>query len=55
LARRAVLCDCRIGVEEAIRRAIDPAVLMQRVADEAVTLVEGAEGVIVGSLTTQPG
>jgi len=27
----------RIGVEEAIRRAIDPAVLMQRVADEAVT------------------
>ena len=38
----------RIGVEEAIRRAIDPAVLMQRVADEAVTLVEGAEGVIVG-------
>ena len=37
----------RTGVEEAIRQAANPAVLMQRLADEALALVEGAEGVLV--------
>ena len=38
----------RTGLEEAIRRAADPAVLMQRVADEAMTLIAGVDGVLVG-------
>jgi EAL domain-containing protein (putative c-di-GMP-specific phosphodiesterase class I) len=38
----------RTGLEEAIRRAADPVVLMQRVADEAMTLVSGVDGVLVG-------
>jgi EAL domain-containing protein (putative c-di-GMP-specific phosphodiesterase class I)/putative methionine-R-sulfoxide reductase with GAF domain len=38
----------RTGLEEAIRRAAHPVVLMQRVADAAVTLLEGADGVLVG-------
>ena len=38
----------RTGLREAIRRAVDSVSLMQRVADEAMTLVEGAEGVLVG-------
>jgi EAL domain-containing protein (putative c-di-GMP-specific phosphodiesterase class I) len=38
----------RTGLEATIRRAADPFVLMQRVADEAVELVEGADGVLVG-------
>ena len=38
----------RTGLEEAIRRAADPVMLMQRVADEAMTLLEGADGVFVG-------
>ena len=38
----------RTGLEEAIRRAADPVVLMQRVADEAMTLLESADGVFVG-------
>ena len=37
----------RTGLEEAIRQAANPVVLMQRVADEAMALVEGAEGVLV--------
>jgi hypothetical protein len=32
----------RSGLEEAIRQAANPVVLMQRVADEAMALVEGA-------------
>ena len=36
------------GLEEAVRQAANPEMLMQRVADEAMTLVEGAEGVLVG-------
>ena len=38
----------RTGLEEAIRRAADPVVLTQRVADEAMTLVAAADGVLVG-------
>jgi EAL domain-containing protein (putative c-di-GMP-specific phosphodiesterase class I) len=38
----------RSNIEEAIRRAVDPRVLMQRVADEAMTVVEGVEGVLIG-------
>jgi len=38
----------RTGLEDAIRHAADPIVLMQRVADEALSLVEGADGVLVG-------
>jgi EAL domain-containing protein (putative c-di-GMP-specific phosphodiesterase class I) len=38
----------RIGIEEAIRRAADPTVLMQRVVDEVMTLIEGVDGVLVG-------
>lgn len=37
----------RTGLEQAIRQAVDPAVLMQRVADEAMALLEGADGVLV--------
>lgn len=37
----------RTGLEGAIRAAGDPLVLMQRVADEAVALIDGADGVIV--------
>jgi EAL domain-containing protein (putative c-di-GMP-specific phosphodiesterase class I) len=37
----------RTGLEEAIRQAANPVVLMQRVADEALDLVEGAEGILV--------
>src|ERR1039458_7159204 len=37
----------RTGLEEAIRGAADPVVLMQRVADEAVTVLEGADGAFV--------
>jgi EAL domain-containing protein (putative c-di-GMP-specific phosphodiesterase class I) len=36
------------GLEEAIRRAVDPLTLMQRVADEAINLVKNADGVLVG-------
>lgn len=36
------------GLEDAIRRAADPLVLMQRVADEVVNLVDDADGVLVG-------
>ena len=36
------------GLEEAIRRAADPLVLMKRVADEAMTLVDDVDGVLVG-------
>jgi EAL domain-containing protein (putative c-di-GMP-specific phosphodiesterase class I) len=35
------------GLEEAIRRAGDPLVLVQRVADEAMELIERADGVLV--------
>ena len=38
----------RTVLEEAIRRAADPVVLTQRVADEAMTLVEAVDGVLVG-------
>ncbi len=38
----------RTGLEEAIRRAADPAVLTQRVADEAMALIAGVDGVLVG-------
>ena len=38
----------RTGLQEAIRRAVDSVSLMQRVADEAMTLVHGAEGVLIG-------
>ena len=38
----------RTGVEEAIRRAADPLVLIKRVAEEAMALVAGVEGVLVG-------
>ena len=38
----------RTGLQEAIRRAVDSVSLMQRVADEAMALIEGAEGVLVG-------
>ena len=38
----------RAGLEEEIRRATDPLILMQRVADEAMALVEGVEGAFVG-------
>jgi len=38
----------RTGLESAIRRAVDPIVLMQRVADEAMILVEAADGVLIG-------
>jgi EAL domain-containing protein (putative c-di-GMP-specific phosphodiesterase class I) len=38
----------RIGLEEAIRKAADPVVLMQRVADEAMSLVKSVEGAAVG-------
>lgn len=37
----------RTGLEEAIRQAANPVVLMQRVSDEAMALIEGAEGVLV--------
>ena len=37
----------RTGLEEAIRQAANPMVLMQRVADEATALVDGAEGILV--------
>ncbi len=37
----------RTALQEAIRRAADPVVLMQRVADEALKMAEGAEGVLV--------
>jgi EAL domain-containing protein (putative c-di-GMP-specific phosphodiesterase class I) len=40
--------DQGTGVEEAIRRAADPLVLIKRVAEEAMTLVAGVEGVLVG-------
>ena len=38
----------RAGLEEEIRRVTDPLILMQRVADEAMALVEGIEGAFVG-------
>lgn len=38
----------RTGLEDAIRRAADPLVLMKRVADEAMGLVDGIDGVLVG-------
>lgn len=38
----------RTGLQEAIRRAVDSVSLMQRVADEAMALVAGAEGVLIG-------
>ena len=38
----------RTSLQDAIRRAVDSVALMQRVADEAMTLVEGAEGVLIG-------
>ena len=44
---RSVVVD-RTGLEEAIRRSADPVVLTQRVADEAMTLVAAADGVLVG-------
>ncbi|MGA3214934.1 MAG: EAL domain-containing protein [Acidimicrobiales bacterium] len=37
----------RTGLEEAIKQAANPLVLMQRVAEEAMALVEGAEGILV--------
>lgn len=38
----------RTCLEEAIRQAVDPLVLMQRIADEVMTLTTKAEGVFVG-------
>lgn len=38
----------RTGPEDAMRRAADPIVLTQRVADEALELVPGADGVLAG-------
>jgi len=38
----------RTGLEGAIRQATDPVALMQRIADEAMAVVRGAEGVLVG-------
>ena len=38
----------RTGLEETIRRAADPAVLMQHVADEAMALIAGVDGVLIG-------
>lgn len=38
----------RTGLQEAIKRAVDSVSLMQRVADEAMTLIAGAEGVLIG-------
>lgn len=38
----------RADLHEVIRRAVDPVQLMQRVADQALALVPGAEGVLVG-------
>lgn len=40
----------RTCLEAAIRQAVDPVVLMQRVADEVMTLVGGTEGILVGFL-----
>jgi EAL domain-containing protein (putative c-di-GMP-specific phosphodiesterase class I) len=44
----------RTGLEDAVRRAADPVVLMKRVADEAMNLVEGIDGVLVG-VVNEPG
>ena len=44
----------RTGLERAIRQAADPAVLVQRVSDEALSLLEGADGVLVW-LSHDPG
>jgi EAL domain-containing protein (putative c-di-GMP-specific phosphodiesterase class I) len=38
----------RTSLQDAIRRAVDSVSLMQRVADEAMALVNGAEGVLIG-------
>jgi len=38
----------RTNLEDAIRQAADPAPLMKRIADEAMNLVEGIDGVLVG-------
>jgi len=38
----------RTVLEDAIRRAADPGVVMRRVAEEALALVAGAEGALVG-------
>ena len=43
----------RASLEELIRSAADPVVLMQRVADEAMDLVTGADGVLVGVVDEQ--
>lgn len=45
--KRSPVID-RTSLQDAIRRAVDSVALMQRVADEAMTLIEGAEGVLVG-------
>ena len=45
----------RTGVEEAIRRVADPLVLIKRVAEEAMALVAGVEGVLVGLVRTPAG
>ena len=44
----------RSGLERAIRQAADPAALMQRVSDEALSVLEGADGVLVW-LSQDPG
>ena len=44
----------RAGLEEEIRRATDPLILMQRVADEAMALVEGIDGAFVGFAKDAP-
>ena len=44
----------RTGLERAIREATDPATLVQRVSDEALNLLEGADGVLVW-LSHDPG
>ena len=38
----------RAGLANEIRRVVDPLILMQRVADEAMTLLEAIEGVFIG-------
>ena len=44
----------RIGLEEAIRQAANPVVLMQRVADEAMSLIKSVEGAAVGFVHDPP-
>jgi hypothetical protein len=38
----------RTGLADEIRHAVDPLLLMQRVADEAMILLEAIDGVFVG-------